>query len=664
MRRAGVVLAAAGAATALLLVLGAAVLDRLVPLDLARLEAPGTAIRAASGEVLALRPAPGGVWRFRTRAADVSPFLLRLLVDVEDRRFEVHPGVDPLALGRALLQAARAGHAVSGGSTLTMQVARLLEPRRRTLGAKLVESARAVQLSLHYDKPTVLGLWLSLAPFGGNLVGVEAASRAYFGKPATALDQAEAALLVALPRRPEALRPDRYPERARALRDRILVQAARDGLLTDTETRAAIAERVPTRRLPMPSTGRTLLADRRGDLATTLDRSLQLALEARVRDELRSLPPRVSTAVMIADLRTRAVLAAVPGDPGGDPGGGRDRAGWLDLTRAVRSPGSALKPFLYGLAFEDGIALPDSPLPDGPRRFGSYAPENLTRDFSGRVTAAEALRRSLNLPAVTLLARYGAGRFAAALRGAGVVLPRDAEASLPLVLGGAGLTLRRLMALYAALGTDGHLVPLRLLAEDPATDSAAEEAPLLSPAAAATVAGILTRPFPASLGSDGIAWKTGTSAGNRDSWALGFDRDHLIGVWVGRPDGTARPGDATAADVALPIVARVFALLPASPRAGTARPRASALAEAPATDALSLLFPPPGAVIEERGPVLLRAAGGARPLVFLVDGTAVESAAALREARWVPPGPGFYRVTVLDAEGRAARAAVRVTASQ
>ncbi len=648
MRRTAAALACGVLAAAALLAL-----DRACPPGLARLDAPGTAIRDASGEVLALRPAPGGVWRFRTGAGDVSPFLVRLLVSVEDRRFWGHPGVDPLAAARAAAQAVRTGRVVSGGSTLTMQVARLLDPRPRSLGAKILESLRAVQLSLHYDKRDVLGLWLSLAPFGGNLVGVEAASRAYFGKPAAALDPAEAALLVALPRRPEALRPDRHPERARALRDRILAQAAREGLLTAAEAQTALAEPVPTRRRTMPGTARTLFADDGGDLSTTLDRPLQLALEARARDELGRLPPRVSLAVMVADLRSRTVLAADAGDPGGDPGSA-DRAGWLDLTRAVRSPGSALKPFLYALAFEDGIASPGTPLPDGPRRFGGYAPENLDHGFSGQVTAADALRRSLNVPAVTLLARYGAQRFVSALHGAGLVLP-GAEASLPVALGGAGLSLRRLMALYAALGTDGRLAPLRLLATAPAT----EGAPLLSPASAGSVADILTRPFPGG-GPGGIAWKTGTSAGNRDSWALGFDRGHLVGVWVGRPDGTARPGGA-AADVALPILAHVFALLAPTPRPATPQPAAGTLAGPLPGDALNLLFPPPSATIEGGGTVLLRASGGERPLVFLVDGAILASTPALRDTRWTPPGPGFYHVTVLDAGGHAAQAVVRVT---
>ena len=645
--------AAALAACAALATVALFALDQALPPGLAP-PASGTVIRDASGDLLALRPAPGGVWRFRTRAEDVPPFLLRLLVATEDRRFWAHPGIDPLAIVRAAAQAVRAGRVVSGGSTLTMQVARLLDPRPRTLGAKLAESLRAVQISLRRDKREVLGLWLSLAPFGGNLVGVEAASRAYFGKPAAALDPAEAALLVALLRRPEALRPDRHSARAKARRDRILAAAAREGLLTAAEAQAAMGEPVPTRRRPMPGTARSLFAGEAGDLRTTLDRPLQLALEARARDELGRLPPRVSLAVMVADLRTRTVLAAAVGD-----GGSAERAGWLDLSRAVRSPGSALKPFLYALAFGEGIAAPDAPLPDAPRRFGGYAPENMGHGFSGAVTAADALRRSLNLPAVTLLARYGAQRFASALRGAGLVLPRDAEASLPVALGGAGLSLRRLMALYAALGTDGRLAPLRLLATEPAREGVA----LLSPAAADSVAGTLTRPFPGGVGPGGIAWKTGTSAGNRDSWAFGFDRGHLIGVWVGRPDGTARPGGA-AADVALPILARCFALLPPAPRPAASQPVAGTLSGAVPGDALSLLFPPPSATVEGGGPVLLRASGGERPLVFLVNGAVLPSTPALRDARWTPPGPGFYRLTVLDASGQAAEAVVRVTAGR
>ncbi len=622
-------------------------LDRVFPPDLARLAHPGGMIRDRDGRVLALRAAPGGVWRFATRAEDVSPIMLRLLVAVEDHRFYEHPGVDPLAALRAVAQAVRAGHVVSGGSTLTMQVARLLSPEPRTIADKLIECVRALQLTERWDKRQVLGMWLSLAPFGGNLVGVEAASRAYFGKDADALDPAEAALLVALPRRPEALRPDLHPGAARRVRDGILREAGREGLLGKGELAAALAEKVPVRRVAMPDDVKLLFARRGGDLVTTIERPLQRALAGLARDELGRLAANVSMAVMIADLKDRAVVAAFAGDAGNVA-----RAGDLDLTRAVRSPGSALKPFLYALAFEDGLAGPDTLLPDAPERFGGYAPEDFSRRFSGRVRAAEALRRSLNLPAVALLARYGPERFVAGMRGFGLRVP-PGEASLPVILGGAGITLDHLLALYAALASDGRVVALRYV-----PGAAERSAGLLSAAAAAEVAAILTRPFPGG-GADGIGWKTGTSAGNRDSWALGFDRAHAVGVWIGRPDGSARAG-AAAADVALPVLARVFGLLPAAPRAVEAAAGPTVLAVAPAADPLRILTPPPAATLSGEAPIALSASGGERPLSFLVNGAPVASVAALREVEWTPPSPGFYRVTVLDAAGNAAETSLRV----
>ncbi len=412
--------------------------------------------------MIALAPAPGGVWRFRVSPAHVSPFLAQLLVAVEDRRFAAEPGVDPRAVLRAGWQWLRAGHVVSGGSTLTMQVAKLLDPRPRGLSAKAIEAARAVDLWWRLPRQEVLGLWLSLAPFGGNLVGVEAASYAYFGKSPGALDAAEAALLVALPRRPEALRPDRHPEAARRIRDRILRLAERRGLLTAEETRAAIAEAVPTVRQPMPRDVPQLFArvHQPPVLATTLDGPTQAALQRLARATLARLPPDVSLAVMIVDLpsrRMRAVWAGAWGDT--------RRSGAIDLTAAERSPGSALKPFLYGLAFSQGLANPDTLLADSPTRFGGYAPEDFTGRFAGNVTAAEALRRSLNLPAVGLLAKFGAVRFAAELAAAGAPLrlpPRRRGIASGGPRGVPANPCGGMMALYAALATDGGGVAARL----------------------------------------------------------------------------------------------------------------------------------------------------------------------------------------------------------
>ena len=644
---------AAGGAIGAIALMGFALVGRFDPPPMPAAGAWGTEIRDRTGVLLGLNPAPEGLWRLQTDPGQVSPLLTQLLVAVEDRRFGAEPGIDPRAILRAGGQWLRAGHVVSGGSTLTMQVAKLLDPRPRSLSAKALEAARAVGLWSMLPPRRILGLWLSLAPFGGNLVGVEAASWAYFGKPPGALDAAEAALLVALPRRPEALRPDRHPAAARRVRDRILRLAERRGLLTTAETEAALAEPVPTARLAMPRAVPQLLAGigHPPVFATTLDAGTQTALAALARGTLAGLPPHVALAVMIADLSSRHLRAVWAGD--WSDGG---RAGSIDLTHALRSPGSALKPFLYGLAFSNGLAAPDTLLADVPEDFGGYRPEDFTDRFAGRVTAAEALQRSLNLPAVGLLARFGALRFAAALAAAGepLRLPPGAEPSLPIILGGGGQSLRGMMALYAALGTDGRVLPVTLMPGTPTRGL-----PLLTPEAAQTVATILTRPFPDGGPAEGIAWKTGTSWGDRDNWAMGFDRAHVVGVWVGRPDGTAMDGG-SAAERALPILAEVFGLLPPTPRAMSAPARSLSLRVAPDPDPLRLLFPPAGAVIAGDGALDLRAMGGTRPLSFLVDGAPIPSLAPLRDAAWTPPGPGFYRVTVLDAAGAAVHAAIRV----
>jgi penicillin-binding protein 1C len=628
----------------------AALLDRAFPPDLSRLEAAGRVAVDRDGRTLSAFPAPGGVWRFATSADDVSSTFTDILVATEDRRFWTHYGVDPLSLLRAAVQDLRAGRVVSGGSTLTMQAARLLEPRPRTLCSKLIEMARALQLERRFSKREVLGVWLTLAPMGGNLEGIRAGSMAWFGLPSRNLEADQAALLVAIPRRPEALRPDRHPEHAKSLRDRVLLAATGGATLADT----------PRRRTAMPRFASLGLAGLVGTnprtggepavLATTLSQPLQAALERLAAERLAGLPEAASLAIVVADARTREILALTSGGPG--PGEGR--GGSLDLTRAIRSPGSALKPFIYAYAFQDGIAQPNSLLADLPRHFGGYAPENFDRNFTGSATAEEALRRSLNMPAVALLDRVGPLRFASSLAAAGVKLrlPPGADPSLPLALGGAGIDLRQLAGLYAAIATDGVYRPLRLLPSGPA-----DEGRLVSAPSAAAVADILTQPFPLG-GRRGVAWKTGTSWGGRDAWAMGFDQEHVAGVWVGRPDGTPLPG-ATGRDLALPLLSRVFDLLAPAPRESEAGflPRTGATASG---DAVRLLFPPPGAVITADGPVVLRAMGGRRPLAFLVDGVPLETDPARREAAWAPTEPGFYRVTVIDSAGTAAAAEVRL----
>ncbi|UFN50750.1 penicillin-binding protein 1C [Roseomonas sp. OT10] len=654
---------ACGAALGLAGLLGAGLaLDAAFPPDLSRVESVAHAVRDREGRLLSALPAPGGVWRLPTMVEDVPPHLVELLIAAEDRRFRRHPGIDPLAMLRAAGQWLRAGRVVSGGSTLSMQAARLLEPRPRNLRSKAIEAFRAVQLEARHGKAGVLRIWLTLAPMGGNLEGVRAGALAWFGREARQLDPAESALLVALPRRPEALRPDRHPAAARAARDALLTSRAASAPGITAADRALLAEDVPQARQPMPALAphlsREVVRDGAAEERTTLDAGLQRALEALLAEARRDLPPRASIAAVVADLRSREIRALAGGAWGEEA-----RAGALDLTRAWRSPGSALKPLLYALAFEAGLARPDTPLDDAPTRFGGYAPENFDHGFVGRVSAADALRRSLNLPAVALLDRLGPRTFLSALKAAGVapMLPPGADASLPLALGGVGVTLRELVGATAALGDGGRAGRLVW------REGQAGLRPAIGPRAAGQVAAILTRPFPGG-GPAGIAWKTGTSWGGRDALAVGFDAAHVAGIWAGRPDGTpllVGTGAATGTALALPLLARTFALLPAAPRPVPAAPEAAPtpIATAGAGDRLRLLFPPPGAQILAEGDaagVTLRALGGRRPLTFLVDGVPLPSLPARRETAWAPPGPGFYRVTVLDAEGAAVSVPVRV----
>jgi penicillin-binding protein 1C len=686
-----------GLAGALIFVLGLAIpaawsqyLQALGPIDLLSARQGSTIVVDRDGRLLRAFTLPDGRWRLPVAASEVDPRYLALLLGYEDARFYAHRGVDWRALARAGLQFLGRGRIVSGGSTLTMQVARLIEPREeRSLPAKLRQIARAWQIERAISKTGVLDRYLALAPFGGNVEGVRAAALAYFGKEPKRLTLAEAALLVALPQSPEARRPDRFAGAAKAARDRVLDRAVARGLVTLEDAQAARREAVPTERRPFP-----MLAAHAAEEAVAADpndRVLRLSLDARLQARLEDLArqsaarlgPRLSIAIVAVDNASGEIRARV----GAADYLSAERGGAIDMSRAPRSPGSALKPFIYALAFENGIAHPETILFDRPARYGAYRPENFDLGFQGTVTARRALQMSLNLPAIELLADVGPASFLARLHGAGatIILPKDAPPGLAIGLGGLGVSLTDIARLYVGLARGGEAPPLvERLDEAP---GAMGPRRVTDPVAAYYVADILRgSPPPANSLSGRIAFKTGTSYGFRDALAIGFDKGATIAVWVGRPDNAPCPG-LVGRVVAAPILFDAFARLgrdiaPIAAPKGILRAATSAdlppplrhlrkdapkVVAATAIPALKIAYPPDGARVDlglgqgvGDARLSLKALGGATPLTWFVNGAPIGEPDARRESAWRPDGAGFARVSVVDAKGNTDSIVVRL----
>jgi len=691
-------------ATLLTLALAALAFDRLIERTaLPPLTPPVSAtVLDRNGTLLRAYQVGSGLWRLPVTAAQVDRDYIALLLAYEDRRFRDHGGVDLRAMLRAAWSSARAGRIVSGGSTITMQVARLLEDApTRSVRAKLRQIRVALALERRLDKDAILDLYLTLAPFGGNIEGVRAATLTWFGREPRRLTPAQAALLVALPQSPETRRPDRHPTRAKAARDRVLARAVGSGALPPGDARAARTEAVPTARRPFAHLA-AHLSDRvrtaNGTTRTTLDARVQAELETLLRARAVALGPAVSAAALVADHRTGEILARV---------GSADlmdarRRGFVDMTRAVRSPGSTLKPLIFGLAFEQGLAHPETLIDDRPTVFGRYAPLNFDRHWHGTVSVRKALHLSLNIPAVAALEGVGPARLVARMRRAGAVpiLPPGDAPGLAVALGGLGMTLHDLVQIYAAIARGGEGVALSdvtpCTGPDPGPassciappDAAPDRSrvrgrettpPVLSPAAAWHVADILAgAPVPGAAARETVAFKTGTSYGHRDAWAIGFDGRHVIGIWLGRPDGAPSPGILglrTAAPVLFEAFARVKSapdpLPPAPPaalrltNAELPRPlRRFRTRSAPVAreSGPAIAFPPDGATLAWRrgDPLALKVGGGAPPFRWLIDGAPLDADPHARQVAMVPGGAGFVSIAVIDAAGRAARARIRI----
>jgi penicillin-binding protein 1C len=642
-----------------------------------------------NGELLRPFTTNDGMWRLPVQLKDVDRHFIDMLIAYEDRHFEEHHGVDWGGVLRAAGQFVLAGgHIVSGGSTLTMQLARLIEANStRDLEAKLRQMVHADALEHQLSKDQILTLYLNLAPYGGNIEGIRAASLAYFGKEPARLTTAEAALLVALPQSPEARRPDRDPKAAEAGRNLVLDRMVSEGVLSAEEAAAARREPVPTARCDFP-----MLAAHLGDEAVkakpnareikvTVDRRLQGALEKLATARAAMIGPKVSVAIVAADLATGDVLASV-----GSAGYlGTENSGFVDMTEAVRSPGSTLKPLIYGLSFELGLAHPQSLIEDRPTAFHGYVPVNFDGMSRGTVTVHDALTQSLNIPAVVVLDAVGVARLVSRLKRANAnpLLPDETAAGLAVGLGGVGVTLRDLVSVYAAIARGGSPVHLQDGVVTPPAD-ADVAAPVLDPVAAWYVTDILRDVPPPLNGSPGrIAYKTGTSYGYRDAWAIGFDGATVIGVWVGRPDGTPVPGLSGAVSAA-PILFEAFdrvgpkrTPLPKAPP-GTIVASTATLPEPlrrfrnPGETVLDdrnmplIAYPLDGVAVDlgiadgDPAPLVIKVRNGAPPFTFFANGVPIARSPFARSETWQPDGPGFVTLSVVDREGKSDRVTVRV----
>ncbi len=625
-----------------------------------------------------------GRWRLPVVLKDVDPKLIDMILAFEDKRFREHGGVDSKALVRAGAQMLANGRIVSGGSTISMQLARLLEGgSTRSARGKLRQILAALALERRIGKDDILAAYLTLAPYGGNIEGVRAASLAWFGKEPKRLTAAEAALLVALPQSPEARRPDRNLAAARRARDLVLARVRAAGVIDVAEETAARSEPVPHQRRPFPMLAAHLaerLVRARPGIKihrSTLDRELQQRLERLAAERADALGSGLSVAILAVDHGSGEVLASI-----GSAGLLDERRdGFVDMTRAVRSPGSTLKPLIYGLAFEAGIAHPESLIEDRPTGFAGYVPSNFDRKFHGTVTVRRALQLSLNVPAVKVLEAVGPARLVARMRrsGARPVLSDLAPPGLAIGLGGVGVTLTDLARIFAAVARGGMPVALRESRDDSGPSGNAKR--VLDERAAWYLGSILSgSPAPSSASSGSLAFKTGTSYGYRDAWAVGFDGGHMVGVWVGRPDAAPVPG-LVGIDAAAPILLDAFVRLgdrvplPAAPPgvlvASTTdlppplrRVRAPDAQQAGDLPGPEISFPPNGARVElgvsagGEAPLALKVRNGSPPFIWFANGAPIRHEAFARTARWVPNGPGFATLSVVDGRGLSSRVSV------
>lgn len=562
------------------------------PLPMYRLNpTTSTVIFDRNGKILRVFTAPDEMWRIPANIKDISPNLRMALINYEDKWFAYHLGVNPISIIRATITNLKAGKIVCGGSTITMQVARMMEPKPRTIKSKIIEMIRAVQLELSYSKDEILSFYFNMAPYGSNIVGSSAASYLYFNKDQKDLSLGEAALLAVIPSSPTILRPDAQIKGKngelliKQARNKVLERLLKNRKITQQQFNEAISESIPTKRHPFPFYAPQLTWKLKemyhgiNKIVSTIDRDLQILTRNILQKHLNILRKKgiSNGAVVLMDTKTRNVLAMVASADFFD----EKSSGQVNGAMAPRSPGSALKPFVYALAIDRGIVSVESIMSDVPVDYSGYRPENYDEKFRGAVTMKEALIHSLNVPAVNLSAKLGEDGVYEFLKEAGIstLTKPEEHYGLSLILGGCEVTLLDITNLYAGLANMGNFGPYELILESSNISSKIsrfrEPVPphqdknisrrLLREGTAYIITEILSeveRPdlpscWESAVNLPKVAWKTGTSYGHKDAWSIGYSPKYTIGVWVGNFDGTGSPA-IVGAETAGPILFDIF----------------------------------------------------------------------------------------------------------
>ena len=529
-----------------------------------------------NGKFLQAFRAGDGIWRLRTSPGEIPDRLKRMLLAKEDRWFYYHPGINPVAVVRAVLQNSISGRRMSGASTITMQIARMLEPKERTYGSKLAEMFRALQLEWRYSKDELLEMYLSTIPLGGNIEGLRSASLLYYQTPLERLNIARLIDLILIPNDPNGLRPDKCGEVLLASRIRHASAWQAMGLISEEDssviwsTPANASRGTLPRETPQFAARIQSFSKHQSDIRSSLDLDLQHRVAALLAQHLRTWK-RIGVnngAVLVVANATREIRAYVgTGDFDDDVSGGQ-----VDAVRAIRSPGSTLKPFLYAIEMEKGTLTPRTMLLDTPYDAEGFYAENYDGTYSGLVYASEALQRSLNVPMVRLLKKSGLSSFVDFLGGMGIssVTDQRPQLGLSMILGGCGVTLEEMTAAYATFPAGGVYRPLRFVSDAPLDTT--QDRRVFSAATAYMVTDILSgleRPdlpnnFESAMTLPKVAFKTGTSYGRRDAWCMGYSSEFTVGVWIGNVNNRGNP-ELVGSKSAAPLLIDVFTSISRSP---------------------------------------------------------------------------------------------------